>query len=50
MKTTGIEPVIVQVNRRGDWLFVLVHTDAGISGLGEASLPEWQSIPRAVDS
>jgi len=37
MKITGIEPVIVQVNRRGDWLFVLVHTDAGITGLGEAS-------------
>jgi galactonate dehydratase len=37
MKITAIEPVIVRVNHRGDWVFVLVHTDAGITGLGEAS-------------
>ena len=36
MKITDIEPV-VHVNHRGDWVFVLVHTDAGITGLGEAS-------------
>ena len=37
MKITDIEPVIVHVNHRGDWVFLLVHTDAGITGLGEAS-------------
>jgi galactonate dehydratase len=37
MKITSIEPNIVHVNHRGDWLFVHVHTDAGITGLGEAS-------------
>jgi galactonate dehydratase len=37
MKITGIEPVVVHVNHRGDWVFVLVHTDAGVTGLGEAS-------------
>jgi galactonate dehydratase len=37
MKITEIEPIVVHVNRRGDWLFVQVHTDAGITGLGEAS-------------
>ena len=37
MKITNIEPVIIHVNHRGDWVFLLVHTDAGISGLGEAS-------------
>lgn len=37
MQITAIEPVIVHVNHRGDWLFVHVHTDAGITGLGEAS-------------
>ena len=37
MKITDIEPVVVHVNQRGDWVFVLVHTDAGITGLGEAS-------------
>ncbi len=37
MRITGIEPVVVRVNRRGDWVFVLVHTDEGLTGLGEAS-------------
>jgi galactonate dehydratase len=37
MIITSIEPIIVHVNHRGDWLFVHVHTDAGIVGLGEAS-------------
>lgn len=37
MKITDIEPVIVHVNHRGDWVFVLVHTDTGLTGLGEAS-------------
>ena len=37
MKITAIEPVVVHVNHRGDWVFLLVHTDAGITGLGEAS-------------
>lgn len=37
MQITAIEPVIVHVNHRGDWLFVQVHTDAGLTGLGEAS-------------
>ena len=37
MQITAIEPVIVHVNHRGDWLFVHVHTDAGLMGLGEAS-------------
>jgi galactonate dehydratase len=37
MRITGIEPVIVQVNQRGDWVFLRVHTDQGFCGLGEAS-------------
>jgi galactonate dehydratase len=37
MKIVDIEPVIVHVTERGDWVFVRVHTDAGIVGLGEAS-------------
>ncbi len=37
MQITGIEPLVIHVNHRGDWLFVRVHTDAGITGLGEAS-------------
>jgi galactonate dehydratase len=37
VKIIQIEPVVVHVNHRGDWLFVHVHTDAGLVGLGEAS-------------
>lgn len=37
MKITSIEPVVIHVNRRGDWVFVFVHTDEGLTGLGEAS-------------
>jgi len=37
MKITGLETRVVKVNRRGNWVFVFVHTDEGITGLGEAS-------------
>jgi galactonate dehydratase len=37
VQISAIEPVIVRVNHRGDWLLVQVHTDAGLIGLGEAS-------------
>ena len=37
MKIIDIEPVVLHVNHRGDWVFLRVHTDAGITGLGEAS-------------
>ncbi|HEX2036265.1 MAG TPA: mandelate racemase/muconate lactonizing enzyme family protein [Chloroflexota bacterium] len=37
MEITGISVRRVAVTRRGGWLFVQVATDAGLSGLGEAS-------------
>jgi galactonate dehydratase len=37
MRITAVEPAVVHVNHRGDWVFVLVRTDAGLTGLGEAS-------------
>ena len=37
MNIIDIEPVVVHINHRGDWIFLRVHTDAGITGLGEAS-------------
>lgn len=37
MKITRLESIVVHVNHRGDWVFVLVHTDDGLTGLGEAS-------------
>ncbi|MDE0143515.1 MAG: mandelate racemase/muconate lactonizing enzyme family protein [Caldilineaceae bacterium] len=37
MKIVAISTLIVHVNHRGDWLHVVVETDAGITGVGEAS-------------
>ena len=37
MRITGITCRRVEVSRRGGWLFVQVATDAGLTGLGEAS-------------
>ena len=37
MKITSLTPIVVQVNRRGDWVFVQIETDDGITGVGEAS-------------
>lgn len=35
MKITGIELDAVHVNHRGDWIFLHVHTDSGLRGIGE---------------
>ena len=35
MKITGHKIDAVHVNHRGDWLFISVETDAGITGIGE---------------
>jgi galactonate dehydratase len=37
MKITALEVVRVGVNHRGDWLFVKLVTDTGLTGIGEAS-------------
>ena len=37
MKVTGLKIHQVDASQRGNWIFVVVETDAGISGLGEAS-------------
>jgi len=44
MRITAVEPLIVDVGSR-NWLFVVVETDEGVSGIGEGSLP---GHPRAV--
>jgi galactonate dehydratase len=38
VKITSIEPLVVDVGSR-NWLFVVVETDEGVSGVGEGSLP-----------
>src|SRR6266511_975708 len=44
MKITSVEPLVVDIGPR-NWLFVVVDTDEGVSGIGEGSLP---AHPRAV--
>lgn len=48
MKITAVVPEVVHVNHRGDWVFVVVHTDAGITGVGEASHSSNDSLLLAV--
>ena len=38
MKITSVEPLVVDIGSR-NWLFVVVGTDEGLSGVGEGSLP-----------
>src|ERR687885_2900693 len=38
MKIISVEPLVVDVGLR-NWLFVVVETDEGLSGIGEGSLP-----------
>ena len=37
VKVTGLDIMRVHVNRRGTWVIARVHTDAGLSGIGDAS-------------
>ncbi len=37
MRITQLTVYTVHVNQRGNWLFILLHTDSGFSGVGEAS-------------
>jgi galactonate dehydratase len=38
MKIASVEPLVVDIGPR-NWLFVVVETDDGVSGVGEGSLP-----------
>lgn len=45
MKITSIVPLVVNVSEKTNWFFVRVETDAGLSGLGEATLSGgWESV------
>ena len=37
LRIVRLEVLVVKVNQRGDWIFVRLHTDKGVTGLGEAS-------------
>ena len=53
MNIIDIEPVVVHVNHRGDWVFLLVHTDAGITELKDrmpfADLTKFEANPVVQD-
>jgi galactonate dehydratase len=38
VKITSVEPLVIDIGSR-NWLFVVVETDEGLSGVGEGSLP-----------
>ncbi|MEO7727406.1 MAG: enolase C-terminal domain-like protein, partial [Burkholderiales bacterium] len=42
MKIAQIEPLVLNVSEKTNWFFVRVTDDAGITGIGEASLNGWE--------
>jgi galactonate dehydratase len=47
MKITRLEPLIINVSSRTNWFFVRLHTDDGLTGVGEASLNGWEPLQLA---
>ena len=37
MKITGVRVLEIEASPRGNWILVEVRTDAGVTGIGEAS-------------
>ena len=37
LKITGLELFVVKVNHRGNWIFLRLQSDKGVTGIGEAS-------------
>lgn len=48
MRITRVEPIVINVNPRTNWTFVRVHTDAGLTGLGEATITGREAGLRAA--
>ena len=44
MRVAAIESRILNVSARTNWYFVRVHTDAGVAGIGEASLNGYERL------
>jgi len=48
MKIASIEPILVNVSEKTNWLFLRVRTDDGVEGLGEATLNRgWEYVQLA---
>ncbi|MEO7762373.1 MAG: hypothetical protein ABIS68_10735, partial [Casimicrobiaceae bacterium] len=47
MKIARIEPLVLHVSAKTNWFFIRVSSDAGLRGVGEASLNGWESVQRA---
>lgn len=47
MKLAKLEPLIINVSSKTNWFFVRLTTDAGFTGVGEASLNGWEPLQLA---
>ena len=45
MNIEKIEPLVFNVSEKTNWFFIRIHSDNGLSGIGEASLNAWE-IPQ----
>lgn len=48
MKIARLEPLILNVSEKTNWLFIRVTAENGMTGLGEASLNGWEMAQLAV--
>jgi galactonate dehydratase len=46
VKVTGLDIIRVHVNRLGQWVIARIHTDAGLSGIGDASQAGHKNDPQ----
>jgi len=44
MKIVRAEPLVINVSSRTNWFFVRLHTEDGLTGIGEASLNGWEPL------
>jgi galactonate dehydratase len=47
MKLAKLEPLIINVSSKTNWVFVRLTTDEGVTGVGEASLNGWEALQLA---
>lgn len=48
MKIALVEPLILNVSEKTNWVFIRVTAENGLTGLGEASLNGWETAQMAV--
>lgn len=48
MRIESIEPLILNVSEKTNWVFIRITAENGLSGIGEASLNGWETAQLAV--